>query len=422
MKAEDQDRSNVFQRAWEIINQDTSIADEEKEGVLKLIQVLIEVAEASPYPKDKNNQIKTFTQEIISKHSLMVLVKQQADELDALKSISRNIISSLDLQTVLDTVVTEGMRLVKDAQDTHIYLYSNGMLEFGASLHVDGGRNKPFSDPRRDGLTYTVARSGEAMIIEDIAQHPIYKDAPKAWTGSIISIPLKFNNSIVGVMNLARTMPGSYTRAELRLINLLADQAALAISHASLHQEVAALANTDSLTGLPNRRALDERLQEDMRYARRMKSQFAVVMMDLDGFKNVNDTMGHAFGDDLLRSVFSYLAEKMRPTDFLARYGGDELTLIMRDSGLDQAQIVTKKIIEMMKLFSYPLPGKRPIVLGITAGIAVYPNHSRSAADLLRAADTALYQAKKHFRGSYSVARGVTGPLDPLTVRSLSED
>jgi diguanylate cyclase (GGDEF)-like protein len=146
-----------------------------------------------------------------------------------------------------------------------------------------------------------------------------------------------------------------------------------------------------------------------------MSSKFSVVMMDLDGFKNVNDTLGHSIGDDVLRHVFNYLAEKMRATDFLARYGGDELTLIMRDSDAEVAGFVTNKIVELMKSYSFPIPGSKPIQLGITAGIAVYPLHSHNASDLLRAADAALYWAKKHARGKFTLAKASTGPLDPLT-------
>ncbi|MDO8755644.1 MAG: GAF domain-containing protein, partial [Anaerolineales bacterium] len=274
MKDKNVDGQGVFDRARDIINQDLSIPPEEKEGILKLIQVLIEAAEISPNPSNKNNRIKTFTQEIISKHSLMVMVKQQADELDALKSIGMNLTSSLDLQTVLDAVVSEAIRLIRNSHRAHIYLYAHGTLDFGASLNIEGIKNKAFAVPRSNGLTYSVANSGEQIIVEDIFQHPLFKDVPPDWTGSMISTPLKFNNSIVGVMNLSRTIMGGFTKAELRLIGLLADQAAVAISNANLHKDVTELANTDSVTGLPNRRALDERLQEDIRHAKRMNSSF----------------------------------------------------------------------------------------------------------------------------------------------------
>jgi len=412
-----ENQANIFQHAWEIINKDSSIPDVEKKGILKLIQILVELAESSPrFPEKDNTEEKSYTHDIISKHSLMALVKQQADELNSLRSLSLNLTSSLDLQTVLDAVVTEAMRLVKNARAAHIFLYSHGKLNFGASLNAKGEKNKPISIPRKDGLTYFVANSGENLIVEDMSNHPLYKNLPITWTGSIIGVPLKFNNCIVGVMNLSRSTMGGFTRAELRLIGLLADQAAVAISNASLHKMVAEQANTDSLTGLPNRRALEDRLQEEIRYAKRMKSQFSVVMMDMDGFKAVNDIHGHVVGDEVLHSVFTYLAENVRPTDFLARYGGDELTLLMRDSGLETAKIVTTKIVGLMKEFNFPFPENKRAELGITAGIAVYPIHAQNAGDLLRAADASLYQGKKHNRGSFVVAKKATGPLPPITI------
>lgn len=418
MKNNSDDPNNMFRHAREIIEQDKSIPSEEKDGILKLIQALIEAADASPYPREGNDQVKTFTQELISKHSLVTLIKQQADELNALKNISL-MTSSLNLQTVLDAVVTEAMKLIKNASVVHIFLYSNGVLEFGACLDNEGVRNKPYAIPRARGITYTVANKGETIIVEDVKSHPIFQDLQSQWNGSIIGIPLKFNNVIVGVMNLSRYVVGAFTSAELRLLGLLADQAAVAISNANLHKGMMVLANTDSVTGLPNRRALDERLQDEARYSDRANVHFSVVMIDLDGFKHVNDALGHSIGDEVLRSVFNYLAGKMRVTDFLARYGGDELTLVMRESGQETAEIVTRKIIDLMKEYSFPNPKGKPIQLGLTAGIAVYPIHSQNTADLLRAADAALYQAKKYNRGHYVVAKGATGPLNPLALKNL---
>lgn len=108
----------------------------------------------------------------------------------------------------------------------------------------------------------------------------------------------------------------------------------------------------------------------------------------------------------------------MRSDDFLARYGGDELTLIMRNSGADAAASVTNKIIELLSGYSFSVNNtdQYQIKLGVTAGIAIYPLHAANAGDLLRAADTALYQAKRRNRGSYVIASGMTGPLDAVSV------
>ena len=266
-------QKNIFHHAREIIKQDESIPEEEKEGIFKLIRVLVEVADLAPSKLPNQEESPTaFTQEIISCHALMAAVKQQIDELESLKKLSLNVTSSLDLQTVLDTVVAEAMRLVKNSRAAHIFLYSHGKLEFGSSLTAEGLKNMPVAMPRKEGLTATVVASGVPIIVEDITDHPLYTNVSQNWRGSIIGLPLKYNKSIVGVMNLSRSTVGGFTRAELRLIGLVADLAAVAISNASLHQQVAAQANTDSVTGLPNRRALDERIQEEIRFARDRKS------------------------------------------------------------------------------------------------------------------------------------------------------
>jgi diguanylate cyclase (GGDEF)-like protein len=170
-------------------------------------------------------------------------------------------------------------------------------------------------------------------------------------------------------------------------------------------------AYSDTLTGLPNRRALDERLEEEVVSARRNNYSFAVIMMDLDGFKEVNDTYGHSVGDEVLRLVFNEMARGVRTTDFLARYGGDELTLILSQTELTSAQVVSEKITEGMKKVKYRLPDGRRLKLGISGGIALFPVHARSGPDLLRAADAALYHAKRYKRGTFETARGITGPL-----------
>ncbi len=413
-------QGSVFTRAWDIISHDDTIPPEEKKAILRLIQVIIEAREQAADKRVGDDEEKSITHEVISKHSLMMTVKHQADELDALKRISLNLTSNLDLQKVLDVLVTKAMNLVNNTHAVHIFLYERGELEFGAALDSKGDRNIPISKPRKDGLTYSVAKTGKQIIVEDMKNHPLYKGTPGEWGGSIIGVPLKFKDETLGVMNLSKRVVGKFTRSELRLISLLADQAAVAIFNASLYKRLALMANTDSVTGLPNRRALDERLQEEFRLAEQTELPFSVVMMDLDGFKAVNDTFGHNIGDELLYSLFNFLAQRMRSSDFLARYGGDELTLVMRNTDVDAAQTVTKKVIELMREYHFSFPKSKEMDLGITAGIAVYPTHASNPSDLIRAADSALYYAKKYNRGQYAIAKGVTGKLNPIRVKDSS--
>jgi diguanylate cyclase (GGDEF)-like protein len=350
---------------------------------------------------------------------LLGLIRQQIAELDALKRISLNLTTSLTLKEVLETLVTEAMKLVKNAHDVHIFLYEDDRLRFGAALDSQGRRNLMYAAPRPGGLTYTVARTGQTIIVEDMRNHPLYTNTSPDWIGSIIGMPLKISERVVGVMNLARQIIGGFTDSEMRLLQLLADQAAIAINNAGLHEAVSKQAFTDLLTGLPNRRALDERLDEEVRRANRFHHPFAVVMMDVDGFKVINDTFGHTVGDKVLRQAFTILAQNLRGTDFLARYGGDELTLIMPESDFTAAQTVAEKLQQRLHEFKIDMPDGSSWILGISGGIAIFPVHARNAPDLIRAADEALYRAKRHHRGTFVPARGFTGELQaPKTSKS----
>lgn len=386
-------------RALEINGVDAA----ERQELLTLLDILL-IAIGKSEPRTGGGEMPVPLKDgLVSSDTLLSLLRQQTAELDALRKLSVKLTSSLDMTTVLDAITHESMRLVKNTRAVHIFLYRNGTLEFGTAQQSDGSTT-PISKPRQTGLTYAVARRGETIVVEDIKDHPLYVNAPKEWYGSIIGIPLKMGDTVVGVMNLSRSTTGGFTEAEIRLLSLLADQAAVAISNASLHQQISRKAYSDTVTGLPNRRALDERLEKEVQMARRTGKPFALVMMDLDGFKSVNDTYGHALGDQVLRVFFSYMALGLRTSDFLARYGGDELTLIVSQANLPSARLVTEKISEKLRKFFFTAPDGNPIRLGISGGIAIFPDNGRSGPELLRAADEALYRAKRHQRGSFMEA------------------
>jgi diguanylate cyclase (GGDEF)-like protein len=382
--------------------------------LLELLEIVLSGIEESTSSTPPPGVLENIADKLVTNKTLLEFVRRRSSELDALKRIARNLTSSLEFTTVLDAVVREAVSLVPDAQDAHIYVYSDGKLDFGSALYADGTKNHALAEPRRDGLTYTVATQKRMIIVEDMQKHPIYSNAPKDWKGSIIGIPLMMGSRVVGVMNLARHTPGSFTEMEIRLLSLLADQAAIAILNARLHEAVSHQARSDSLTGLPNRRALDERLDEEIHRAKRSGVSFSVVMMDLDGFKVINDTLGHEVGDEVLSTIALSFQKALRATDFLARYGGDEMTLILPDTDWPQVLTVTDKIQEELRQLIFELPNNEKFSLGVTGGVAVYPRHSREPAGLLRAADEALYSAKRHKRGQFIQGRAATGQLPPF--------
>jgi two-component system, cell cycle response regulator len=393
----------------------STIPAQEWERLLNILNFLLASIDDSALKDEEatNRLMET----VVSNGNLLVVIEQQAAELDALKRITLNLTSSLELQNVLDAVVQEAMQLVKDANDVHIFLYQDDALVFGASLDRNGEKNKTLTELRQEGLTYAVARGRKVIVVEDMTNHPLYQNAPKDWTGSIIGIPLMMGSRVVGVMNLARIRTGEFSQSEVRLLTLLADQAAIAIINARLHAAVSQQARSDSLTGLPNRRALDERIDEEISISSHSGRPFGVVMMDLDGFKTINDTYGHECGDDILRQIAKTLQASLRTSDFLARYGGDEMTLILPDTDLPQVAFVARKIQSQLNNLTIKLPDEKTAHLGVTGGIALFPQHADTASGLLRAADEALYTAKKHARGDFIAARGPTGEL--TTPRNL---
>jgi diguanylate cyclase (GGDEF)-like protein len=375
---------------------------EDQESLLELLNLLLTITDEQTL---QNGSISSHLVDALSANgNLLLLIQRQAAELDALKRITLNLTSSLDLQAVLDGVVREAMKLVKDAQDAHFYLFQEDKLIFGASLINNGEENVQIADPRPNGLTGTVAREKKIIVIENMTNHPIYKGMPKTWCGSIIGIPLMIGSRVVGVMNLARTTAGEFNQSEIRLLTLLADQAAIAIINARLHSAVSHQARSDALTELPNRRALDERLEKAIVQSVSTGNPFCAVMMDLDGFKLINDTYGHKAGDEVLRQVANLMEKSLRSTDFLARYGGDEWTLVLTETNLTQAHVVIQKIQTGLRNNPIHLPDGKTTNIGVSGGVALYPDHADTAPGLIRAADEALFRAKKNSRGQFLVA------------------
>jgi len=374
-----------------------------QERLLELLNLLLTVMDDAML--QDGNIARHLVDVLADNGNLLMLIQRQAAELDALKRITLNLTSSLDLQAVLDGVVKEAMQLVKDAQDAHIFLFQEENLVFGASLKNDGEKNSQYSNSRSDGLTSAVARMKKMIIVEDMKDHPLYKGMPENWQGSIIGIPLMMGTRVIGVMDLARTSAGEFDQAEIRLLTLLADQAAIAIINARLHAAVNLQARTDALTELPNRRALDERLEKAIAQSAYSGNPFSAVMMDLDGFKAINDSYGHKVGDEILQQVASTMEKSLRLTDFLARYGGDEWALVLAETNLTQAQLVISKIQNGLRNNPILLPDGKVSFIGLSGGIALYPIHADTAPSLIRAADEALYRAKKSSRGQFLVAR-----------------
>lgn len=164
--------------------------------------------------------------------------------------------------------------------------------------------------------------------------------------------------------------------------------------------ELKAMATTDPLTLLPNRRYLEDELRIRVSEARRFKQMLAVLFIDLDMFKEINDTLGHTWGDKLLASVASRMKTVLREYDFLARFGGDEFVLVVpRIAHIEEAKIIANKVINSFR-GSFPL-GEENVFITSSVGISIYPKDGLEAEELLKNADTAMYHAKESGRNRY---------------------
>ena len=167
---------------------------------------------------------------------------KRAAELEAVRQASLGLTASLELHEVLNAILDNVIKLLPGVSNGHIFLYNSengGRLTFGAALWADGIQAQAWSNPRPNGLTYTVARSGEATVVPDMRKHSLFADAPPDWTGAIAGLPLKIGPRVVGVMNISYSSPREFEDAELRLLRLLGDQAAIAIENARLYARAA---------------------------------------------------------------------------------------------------------------------------------------------------------------------------------------
>jgi GAF domain-containing protein/signal transduction histidine kinase/CheY-like chemotaxis protein len=167
---------------------------------------------------------------------------QRAAELEAIRQASLSLTASLELPQVLDAIQKNVLALLPQANNSHIFLYNpenGGKLTFGAAMWANETQSTAYSLPRKNGLTYTVAHSGEIVVVPNMRTHPLYADAPSDWYGAIIGLPLKIGQRVVGVMNVSYRQPRTFPKTELRLLRLFCDQAAIAIENARLFEQAA---------------------------------------------------------------------------------------------------------------------------------------------------------------------------------------
>jgi len=208
---------------------------------------------------------------------------------------------------------------------------------------------------------------------------------------------------LYGVLNAAdKVGDAPFDEFDLATLMLLAQHVALCIENAELHRHIARLANTDGLTGLYNHRYFQERLEEELERARRFGRSVALLMTDLDSFKEFNDHHGHPAGDVVLQEVAAVLRGAVRQSDIVSRYGGDEFAVIAPETEEAAAEELARRLRRAIAGHHFHALGTpTPLRLGLSIGISAYPTEATGKSQLIEQADRAMYLAKQRKQGIF---------------------
>ncbi len=213
-------------------------------------------------------------------------------------------------------------------------------------------------------------------------------------------VPIFIQKKEIAILSLgSRVMEKKYTKNELEILATVSNIVSIAIYNAYLYDEVVQLSYTDGMTELHNYRYFEMRLNEEILRQRRTNQEVSLIILDVDYFKNYNDTLGHPAGDEVLRKLGSILKETVRENDIVARYGGEEFAIILPGVGLEGSGILAERIREEVEKYYFPNEEIQPSgSLTISVGYATFPLQAKDAKNLIHKADTALYSAKSSGR------------------------
>ena len=313
---------------------------------------------------------------------------RRSKQLSFLNSISKMAISSEDAEQMLADIVAE---IQKTFQFDHIGI---GILDYvtkeieiraeaGATAHSRGKRI-----PLGTGIVGRVARSNERALVQNAGDGHLVGVLPDS--RAVLCIPITYGESLLGVLNVESREENAFSSQDVLIMSTLADLLATALHNTFVFQKLQQQSITDGLTGIKTRRFFWEALSSEWKRASRSGRPFSVVLIDLDKFKDVNDTFGHLEGDLVLARVGRLLEQRCRQSNVVARYGGDEFVILMPETSIDQAHALAERLrlwlAQDAMLAEHHISG--------SFGVASFPAHGFSAEDIIRVADAGMYSAK----------------------------
>jgi diguanylate cyclase (GGDEF)-like protein len=315
----------------------------------------------------------------------------RAQYLKFLNNVSNAAISSQDAELMLAEIIAQ---VQKNFKFDHIGI---GVLDYATKeieIKAEAGTSEQAllrRFPLGYGIVGRVARTNDTVLLQQLATAPeaqLQTVLPGA--NSVLCIPIAYGETLLGVLNVESARENAFLQQEVLILRTLADLLATALHNAFVFQKMQQQSITDSLTGIKTRRFFLESLQSEWKRASRTGRPFSIVLIDLDNFKEVNDTLGHLEGDLVLARVARLLEQKCRQSNVVARYGGDEFVILMPETSLEQGQVLSERL--RLWLATDPMLNQHQITGSF--GLATYPIHGTSAEEVLRVADAGMYVSK----------------------------
>ena len=327
-------------------------------------------------------------------------IKKAHREVYALYEIARTFGTSLDVEHTLEILVDKVGHVVPF--DTCIvYFYDEGK-GYATARHVVGKNIQKLAGrciALGEGVTgFALANRSPVNQLHPSLDFTDMNPEAGIKYRSMASLPLFKDDVLLGALSVYSSELEQYTDDQMRLLETVTRLASDALANAMQHAEAESNALTDPLTGLPNARYLSLRFEEEAARARRTDRTFQVVMLDLDEFKNVNDTHGHKAGDKMLREVAHIIEGQLREYDFLARYGGDEFVALVQEVVGAQVEELCARIENAVSKFELPLGKNRVARVGISVGTATFGLNGETLDQLVVAADNEMYRVKSNHR------------------------
>jgi diguanylate cyclase (GGDEF)-like protein len=340
----------------------------------------------------------------------IVELKRQIERLSLFHEIGKALASTLDLQKILQTVMEKISDLLQP--DTwSLLMLDEATQELHFEIAIGAGADK-LKDVRLklgEGIAGWVAQTGEPVLVEDVKRDPRFTsridEVTQIDTRSVVCVPIRGREKVLGVIELVNCLGRESFRTEdIPILKSLADYAAIALENARYVQRIHELTITDDCTALYNARHLNFVLDAEIYRSTRYGYDFSVIFLDLDHFKQVNDTHGHLVGSKLLWMIGDLIKGHLRLIDYAFRYGGDEFVVLLPQTTKQNSLMVVRRLKDLLNSKVFFSDEGLNIKVTASFGVASFPADGRTRRELLRMADEAMYLVKNTTRNSIAVA------------------